>query len=309
MRFDGQVAVVTGAGKGLGRAYAELLAERGAAVVVNNRPPRGDAPSTLERVVQGIRSAGGTAIANHEAMGEPGAGARVVADALDHFGRIDVVIANAGASAPRAFHHEDLDDVRATIDAHLWGTVELVHAALGAMRAQHYGRILVTSSSAALHGDAGFVAYATAKAALHGFVGSLAKEVARAGIAINAIVPFARTSMTEGLFDSGVFPEGAAEVLDVGTVAAAAVWLVSASCARNGEMWIVGGRQLRRAATVVSPGTLLDADPITPEAVAARAERVVIDGSATTYASGAELLQDIARASLSVEEQSTLDER
>src|SRR5262245_5811238 len=123
IRFDGRSVVVTGAGKGLGRAYAETLAARGASVLVNNRAHAGDDVPAAESVARAIRAAGGRAVANFDAVEAPGAGARIIEAALSAFGRVDVVIANAGISAPAAFHREALEDIRALVEVNLFGAI------------------------------------------------------------------------------------------------------------------------------------------------------------------------------------------
>lgn len=297
IEFTDQVAIVTGAGKGLGRSYAEGLARRGAAVLVNNRRHPGETLGSAGEVVAAIREAGGSAAASYEPVDQPGAGKRIVDAALATFGRIDLVVANAGVSDPVAFHRESLDHVRRMLDVNLVGVIELVHAALPVLREQRFGRIVVMTSSAALYGDAGFVSYATAKAGLVGFVAALAQESARAGITINAILPFAHTPMTRGLFESGAFPAEAAEVLGAGRVTSLVLWLLSRDCDQSGRVWVAGGRVFRRAVTGLSPGILLDGD-VSPEMLAARAAEIADPDNPAIYASGAEMLQDIARVSL-----------
>jgi NAD(P)-dependent dehydrogenase (short-subunit alcohol dehydrogenase family) len=297
LRFDGQVAVVTGAGKGLGRAYAEALAARGASVLVNNRRHEGEHEGSAGAVAAGIRARGGRAVANHEPADEPGSGQRIVEAAMEAFGRLDVVIPNAGIAAVAAFHKMTLARIDEVFAVNVRGALELVHAALPLLREQRSGRILMTTSSAALYGDAGFGAYAAAKSAMIGFVASLALETARAGIGVNAILPFAHTPMTTGLLESDAFPEGSASVLEPAAVASLATWLVSAECHRTGEVWLAGGRAFRRAAVVVSPGVVLDGE-ITAERIAASADEIARLDGAGTSASGQALLDDLARRSL-----------
>ena len=297
LRFDGQVAVVTGAGKGLGRAYAEQLAARGAAVLVNNRRHAGEVEGSAGEVAAAIRRLGGRAAANYEAADAPGSGQRIVEAALEEFGRIDVVIPNAGIAAVAAFHKMTLERIDEVFAVNLRGALEVVHAALPHLRGQGSGRILMTTSSAALYGDAGFVVYAAAKSALLGFVASLALESTRAGVGVNAILPFAHTPMTEGLFRGDAFPEGAAGVLDPASVASLATWLVSRECDRTGEVWLAGGNAFRHAAILVSPGVVVDGG-VTAEAIAERADEIADLAGGDTYPSGQALLDDLARRAL-----------
>jgi NAD(P)-dependent dehydrogenase (short-subunit alcohol dehydrogenase family) len=297
IEFRDQVAIVTGAGKGLGRSYAEALACRGAAVLVNNRRHPGESLGSADEVVAAIREAGGAGAASYEAVDQPGAGKRIVDTALAAFGRLDLVVANAGISDPVAFHKEPIDHVRRLLDVNLFGAIELVHAALPILREQRFGRIVVMTSSAALYGDAGFVSYAAAKAGLVGFVAALAHEALRVGVTINAILPFAHTPMTRGLFEAGHFPAEAAEALGVGPVTSLALWLLSRDCDRTGQVWVAGGRVFRRAVMGLSPGIVMDGD-VSPERVAARAAEIAAPGTPSIYVSGAEMLEDIARVSL-----------
>jgi NAD(P)-dependent dehydrogenase (short-subunit alcohol dehydrogenase family) len=297
LRFDGQVAIVTGAGKGLGRAYAEQLAARGAAVLVNNRRHPGETRGTAGEVAEGFRAAGGRAVANYEPADAPGSGVRIVAAALEEFGRVDVVIPNAGIAAVAAFHKMSAERIDEVFAVNLRGSLEVVHAALPHLREQGRGRILLTTSSAGLYGDAGFAAYAAAKSALLGFAASLAQETARVGITVNVVLPFAHTPMTEGLLQGDAFPAGSAAALDPASVASLAVWLVSRECTRTGEVWLGGGRAFRRAAIVVSEGVVLEGE-VSAEAIAACADQIADLDGASGYPSGQALLDALARSSL-----------
>ena len=292
--FHGRVAIVTGSGKGLGRSHAEALAARGAAVLVNNRTHPGQ-PSTADAVVAGIRANGGRAVSNHESVDGAGAGERMVEAALDAFGRVDLVVANAGWSDPAAFHRESAEHIQRMFQVNTLGVLDLVHAALPHLRGQEYGRIVVSTSSAAVFGDAGFVSYATAKAALIGFVGALAQESNRAGITVNALLPFAYTPMTEGLFEGPAFPEGVGAAMTPQAVTDMLVWLLSEECRETGQVWVAGGRVYRKVVTQVSRGVVLDAGG-TAEDVAAQSSAIADGGGAVGYDSGADLLRALAGA-------------
>jgi NAD(P)-dependent dehydrogenase (short-subunit alcohol dehydrogenase family) len=207
------------------------------------------------------------------------------------------VIANAGVSRVAAFHKTTLAEVDDLMAVNLRGALEVVHAALPSLRDQRGGRVLLTTSSTALYGDAGFVAYAAAKSGVIGFVAALARECVRAGIGVNAVLPFAHTPMTDALFAGDAFPAGSADVLGPGPVASLAAWLVSESCSRTGEVWVAGGPVVRRAAVVVSRGVDLTGE-VTPEAIAAQADAIADLTGAQTYPSGEALLDDIARRAL-----------
>lgn len=292
--FHGRVAIVTGAGKGLGRSHAEALASRGASVLVNNRIRPGH-PSSAESVVAAIRAAGGRAVAHHDAVDAPGAGERMVTAALDAFGRVDLVVANAGWSDPMAFHRESGEHVRQMVAVNTLSVLDLVHAALPHLRAQNYGRIVVSTSSAAVFGDAGFVSYATAKAALIGFVKALAQESRRVGITVNALLPFAHTPMTDGLFQGTAFPEGTGAVMAPQAVTDMLVWLLGEDCAETGQVWVAGGKVFRKVVTQVSRGVVLGAD-CTAEEVAAKSSVIADATDAVGYDSGADLLGALAEA-------------
>lgn len=295
--FHGRVAIVTGAGKGLGRSHAQALARRGAAVVVNNRRRPGEVCSA-DATVAAIQAAGGRAVANYESVDSPGAGKRLVAAALEAFGGLDLVIANAGWSEPVAFHRETAEHTRRMIDINTVSVLDLVRAALPHLRAQKFGRIVVCTSSAALYGDAGFVSYATAKAALIGFVAALAQESARVGVTINALLPFARTPMTDGLFSGDTFPDGTGAVMTPEAVSNVLVYLLSEQCHESGQTWLAGGTVVRKAMTHITPGIVVDRGEITPELVAARVDEIANPTGAVDYPNGAALLTAMAEYSL-----------
>jgi NAD(P)-dependent dehydrogenase (short-subunit alcohol dehydrogenase family) len=293
IRFDDQVALITGAGKGLGRAYAEALAERGARIVVNNRrhPEDGDRGSADE-VADAIRARGGEAVADDESVEAQGAGIRMVEHALDRFGRLDVLVCNAGGGRASMFHKASLESVREQIEINLMGTLAPIHAALPHMRKAGYGRILTTTSNAGMFGAVGWAAYAASKSAMHGFVPSISDENRRRGVQINAILPFAHTALTGGLFAASEYPEGTEGRLRTEIVAALALWLVSRECDLSGEILLGGGRVFRRARMVQTRGVELD-DP-TPERIAERADAICDMDELILDADTPTLLRDIA---------------
>src|SRR5678815_3544740 len=176
IRFDERVAIVTGAGKGLGRSYAIYLAARGARVVVNNRRRSNSEPSSADEVVQAIRQAGGQAIANYDSVEDPAAGARIVQQAVDAWGRVDILINNAGVDQRSTFHKVSVEQFRQIFDINFYGSLYVTHAAYARMRAVGYGRIVVSTSVAGLYGLHGLTAYSASKAALIGFMRTLAME-------------------------------------------------------------------------------------------------------------------------------------
>lgn len=245
--FHGRVAIITGAGKGLGRAYALHLAARGAAVVVNNRrhPGEAEGETSAARVVAEIQGAGGRAVANHDAVQAEGAGESMVRQALDAFGRLDVVVANAALPQEASFHKLTLAQLQEIIDVGFGGTLALFHAAWPVLRAQRYGRLVATSSSAGRYGNHGLSAYAASKGAIEMLMRSLAAEGAAHGIRCNAISPYALSQMTEKHLSPGL-----ARRLSPESVAPMVAWLASEACSANGEVIVAGGGRFARGASV-----------------------------------------------------------
>jgi len=206
--FNGRVAIVTGAGGGLGRLHALALAERGARVVVNDLggavDGSGGSATAAERVVEEIRARGGQAIASGASVTDAQAMQAMVQQALDTWGRVDVLVCNAGILRDKSFAKMDLADFRLVLDVHLMGAVHLVKAAWPHLVAQKYGRILMTTSSTGLYGNFGQSNYGAAKLALVGLMQTLALEGAKHDIRVNCLAPTAATRMTEGLLPPDV---------------------------------------------------------------------------------------------------------
>jgi NAD(P)-dependent dehydrogenase (short-subunit alcohol dehydrogenase family) len=258
-----RVAIVTGAGTGLGRAYALRLAADGLRVIVNNRRREVDdhGRGSADRVVEEILASGGEAVANHEDVCADGAGERMVAQALATWGRLDVLVNNAGVDQHAAFHRIDLATFRSIFDVNFLGTLQVTHAAWAHMRQAGHGRVLVSTSSAGLHGLHGLSAYAAAKAALIGLARTLAAEGADRDLFCNAIAPYAATRMTAAHVDEALRlrmgPERVAPLVSA---------LVSEQSRVNGQVIVVGQGWARRAATVeleplvrIGPGAPADA--------------------------------------------------
>jgi NAD(P)-dependent dehydrogenase (short-subunit alcohol dehydrogenase family) len=203
IRFDDQVAIVTGAGGGLGRQHALELARRGAKVVVNDlggsMDGSGGSSAAAQAVVDEIKAAGGEAIANGSSVTDDAGVAHMVKQAMDTWGRIDVLIANAGILRDKSFSKMELADFELVLNVHLMGTVKPTKAVWEIMRAQNYGRIVVTTSSSGLYGNFGQSNYGAAKLGIIGFMNTIKLEGAKNDIHINAISPVAATRMTEGL--------------------------------------------------------------------------------------------------------------
>lgn len=252
LRFDDRVAVVTGAGRGLGREYALLLASRGAAVVVNDvgGSLTGDGADTgpAAEVVAEIEAAGGTAIACTDSVATREGGAAIINTALERFGRIDVLIHNAGNVRRAPLAQMSYDDFEAVLDVHLRGAFHVVRPAFPAMLDAGYGRIVLTSSIGGLYGNHDVANYAVAKAGIIGLSQTAAIEGAAANVTCNVIVPAAVTRMAEGI-DTSAYPPMGAEL-----VAPTVAWLAHESCSVTGEMLVALAGRVARAAVVESPG-------------------------------------------------------
>jgi len=236
LRFDHRVAVVTGAGRGLGRAYAHLLAARGAKVVVNDPGVslQGDGSDIgpAEAVVAEISAAGGEAVANTDSVATAEGGESIIRAALERFGRIDILIHNAGIVRRAPLREMSVEDFNDVLDVHLRGGFHVVRAALSPMCEAGYGRIVLTSSCSGLYGNALVANYATAKTGLIGLSNVAAIEGAEFGVKCNLILPGAVTRMAEGL-DTSAYPP-----MDPELVAPAVGWLAHENCSITGE-WLV----------------------------------------------------------------------
>jgi NAD(P)-dependent dehydrogenase (short-subunit alcohol dehydrogenase family) len=259
--FTGRVAVITGAGGGLGRAHALALAERGVKVVVNDL-------GNAEAVVDEITPAGGEAVADNADISDAAAAAALVETAVRRWGRIDILINNAGILRDKSFAKMDLADFRSVVDVHLMGSVNCTKAAWHYMVDQGYGRILMTTSASGIYGNFGQANYGAAKSALVGLTNVLAIEGARKGIKVNALAPTAATQMTDGLID-----EDAAAKLAPETVSPGAVFLVSQDAPT--------GVILGAGAGVFAVSRMLEAEPValpqeelTAEGIAARWDEI-----------------------------------
>ncbi len=251
-RFDDRVAVVTGAGRGLGRAYARLLAERGAKVVVNDHGGSlaGDGADAgpAEQVADTIRLAGGEAVASAASVATRDGADAIIETALDHYGRIDILIHNAGNVRPGSLKEMSYEDFDAVLDVHLRGAFNVVRRAFPAMCAAGYGRIVLTSSIGGLYGNRNVANYAAAKAGVIGLSHVAAIEGAADGVTSNVIVPAAVTRMAEGI-DTSAYPPMGPEL-----VAPVVGWLAHESCSVSGELFIALAGRVARAVIAESPG-------------------------------------------------------
>jgi NAD(P)-dependent dehydrogenase (short-subunit alcohol dehydrogenase family) len=270
LRFDDRVAVITGAGRGLGRSYAMLLASRGAKIVVND--PGGTLKGTAidngpaQEVVEAIKAAGGEAIACTESVATAQGGEAIIRSALDHYGRIDILIHNAGIVRPGSLKEMSLADFDAVVDVHLKGAFHVVRSAFPHMCAAHYGRIVLTSSIGGLYGNRAIANYAVSKAAMIGLSNVAAIEGAAEGVKSNVIVPAAVTRMAEGI-DTSAYPPMSPDL-----VAPVVGWLAHETCSISGEMLISIAGRVARAFIAESPGVYRGEWSI--EEVAGQMERI-----------------------------------
>jgi len=244
--FDNKVVAITGAGKGLGRAYAHHFAALGARVVLNNRSHEGEQKSSADLVVEEIVSAGGDAIAEYSSVEDRKAGDRLLACALKHYGRLDCLVANAGVIENRSFRKQSLEQFREVLEINLMGTVNVVHPIFRHMCERGGGHIVVSTSSAGLFGEFGLPAYSTAKSAVIGLMRSLNLEGAPKDVWVNAIAPYAATQMT-----ASHLPDGVSAGLDPAHVASVVAWLTSRAI--GGEILVAGGGHVARARMKTSP--------------------------------------------------------
>jgi NAD(P)-dependent dehydrogenase (short-subunit alcohol dehydrogenase family) len=289
-----RVVIVTGAGRGLGRAYALDLAARGQRVVVNNRRRQVDdlGLGSAQHVVREIREAGGEAVASEDDVCDPASGTRLVQCALETWGRLDALVANAGVDQHKAFHRIGLDEFLEIFDVNFLGTLRVTHAAYTHMRERGHGRIVVSSSSAGLHGLHGLSAYAASKAALIGLMRSLAGEGRSRDVLCNAVAPYAATRMTEKHAHTRLLAAMRPE-----HVAPLVALLVSERCPISGQIVVAGGGYFRRAAMVEGPG-IAYADPagVTPAALELDLGRLLSLEGAREFADALLAFDDFSRA-------------
>jgi len=243
--FDGKVAIVTGAGGGLGRAHALELAARGARVVVNDiggaRDGSGSDTGPAQRVVDEIVAAGGEAVADTNTVATPEGGEAIVQTALDTFDGLHIVINNAGILRDKTFLNMTPEMVDAVIDVHLKGAFNVTRPAWARLREQGYGRVLNTSSNSGILGNFGQSNYGAAKMGLVGLTRVLAAEGAKYDIKVNALAPLAWTRMTEDIFGGGIGEQIRPEL-----VTPVAVWLVHQDCPVTGEIYSAAGGRVAR---------------------------------------------------------------
>ena len=272
IQFHNRVAIVTGAGGGLGRQHALALAARGARVVVNDlggaRDGTGGCDAAAESVAQEIRAAGGVAIANGASVTDAAAVEAMVKQAVDAWGRVDILVNNAGNLRDKTFAKMRVEDFRAVIDVHLMGAVNCTKAVWDVMRAQSYGRIVMTTSASGLYGNFGQANYSAAKMALVGLMQTLALEGARHDIRVNCLAPTAATRMTEG-----IMPETMSRLMEPAAATPGLIYLVSDD-APTRAILCAGAGSYARAYVTLTPGVFLGNGEDAAERVAARFDAI-----------------------------------
>jgi NAD(P)-dependent dehydrogenase (short-subunit alcohol dehydrogenase family) len=288
VRFDDRVAVVTGAGGGLGREYALLLASRGCKVVVNDlggaMDGTGEGKTMAEQVVQEIKDAGGEATPNYDSVAEWDGAQNIIKTAIDAYGKIDILVNNAGILRDKSFLKMEMEDYQKVIAVHLNGSFFCTKAAWPHMRENAYGRIVSATSAAGVYGNFGQANYGAAKMGIVGLAHVLKQEGAQYNIMANIIIPIAGTRMT-----ATVLPPNIVEVLKPEFVAPMVVWACSENNTNSGYMFVAGGGYYSRAAVVEGPGVFMDIkQPITLEMIDENIDGITTLEGAKPYSNATE---------------------
>lgn len=294
IRYDGKVAIVTGAGNGLGRSHALELAKRGAKVVVNDLGGTvdgsgGNSEASLA-VVAEIEAMGGEAMAHGANVANFEQVQDMVKQTVDKWGRVDILVNNAGILRDKSFGKGTMDDYRLVVDVHLMGSVYCTKACWDIMKEQNYGRIVVTTSSSGLYGNFGQTNYGSAKMGVIGMMNTLAQEGAKNNIKINALAPTAGTRMTEGLI-----PEKSFELLTPETVTPAVLFLVSED-APTRTILGAGAGSFAVAKIVETEGMYLPDDQQTPEGIAANWDAISNGGERVLQAGFEQTIKMVGKA-------------
>jgi NAD(P)-dependent dehydrogenase (short-subunit alcohol dehydrogenase family) len=295
LSFENQVVIVTGAGNGLGKSHALAFARRGASVVVNDlggaRDGTGGSSAAAQAVVDEIEAAGGKALANGANVADVDQVEEMVAAAIERWGRVDVLVNNAGILRDKTFAKMPLADFELVLEVHLQGSVNCTKAVWEHMRERQYGRIVMTSSSSGIYGNFGQTNYGAAKMGLVGFMNSLALEGQKYGICVNALAPIAATRMTEDLMPSNVL-----EMLQPEAVTPAVVFMASKD-APTRQIIAAGAGVFARVAIQETPGVFLPQEARDAEHVAAAWGQIAdTEGQQELKAGGEQTMKFLARA-------------
>ena len=295
IRFDNRVAIVTGAGNGLGRAHALLLASRGAKVVVNDPggavDGKGGGHAAADKVVDEIKKAGGQAVASYDSVADAKAAANIVKTAVNSFGTVDIVVNNAGVLRDKTFHNMTVEDFDFVVKVHFLGTAYVTHAAWPILRAKAYGRVVVTSSNSGIYGNFGQSNYAGAKLAVVGFMNALRLEGQKYNIMVNALAPVAGTRMTESLMTPEVL-----EKLRPEYVSPMVAYLCSEQCQRTGGIWSAGAGYFARIEYREAPGVRIQGRAPTIEDVEGNIDKIADLSTNKVYRTSSEEVQAVVGA-------------
>ncbi|MFL6603440.1 MAG: SDR family NAD(P)-dependent oxidoreductase [Steroidobacteraceae bacterium] len=281
--FGGRVAIVTGAGRGMGRSHAKMLASRGARVIVNDLPAAAGEESAASAVVREITAKGGKAVANHASVVD--SGREIVQAAIDAFGRLDIVVCNAGVMSSASFGDGDPEEWQRVFNIHFGGTVGVLRPAWPHLVRSGTGRIITISSSGML-GNAGITSYGSAKAGIFGLTRSLACEGLASGIMANCIFPTARTRMADTIDDPAILST-LEKYFQPEHVSAMVVWLTHQDTHVTNQAFQVSGGRAGRLTMAAAPTVRVNES--TPEAWAQNEAKLMADGPLTPYTSTAEM--------------------
>jgi NAD(P)-dependent dehydrogenase (short-subunit alcohol dehydrogenase family) len=297
IRLDNRVAIVTGAGGGLGRAHALLLASRGAKVVVNDLggsvDGSGASSKAADKVVDEIKAAGGQAVANYDGVDTAEGAAKMVATAKQAFGKLDIVINNAGILRDVSFVKMTDDDWNKVLQVHLTGSYNVTKAAWPLLRENSYGRVVFTTSAAGLYGNFGQANYSAAKLGIVGLCKTLAQEGAKYNIKSNVIAPIAKSRMTET-----IMPPNILEKLLPEFVSPLVAYLASEQLEDNAQIYAVGGGYISRVAIVEAEGVYIKPDALTVEAVAEQWKKINDLSKAQAFGSAMEAAGGVMKAAM-----------
>ena len=295
INFDGRVAVITGAGNGLGRSHALFLASRGAKVVVNDLggsvAGTGGSSAAADSVVAEIQAAEGEAVANYESVATEEGGRNIIKTALDAFGTVDILINNAGNVRDKSFAKMALEDFRSLMEVHVMGAVYCTHAAWPVMKEKSFGRIVMTTSASGLYGNHGHTNYGAAKMALVGFMNALKEEGRRYNIAVNAIAPMAATRMSQE-----AMTEEFVTVTRPEFVTAMVAWLCAPENDASGHIIEGGAGYYAKVEVREAAGALFGTDTVpSPEQIRDRYSEITDMSNASPFSNASEMIRKVFR--------------
>ena len=298
IRFDNRVAIVTGAGGGLGRAHALLLAARGAKVVVNDLggtvDGSGASSKAADKVVEEIKAAGGQAVGNYDGVDTQEGADKIIATAKEAFGKVDIVVNNAGILRDVSFVKMTEDDWAKVLKVHLSGSMYVTKAAWPHLRESNYGRVVFTTSAAGLYGNFGQANYSAAKLGIVGLAKTLSHEGAKYNIKSNVIAPIAKSRMTETIMPPDILNKLLPEY-----VSPLVAYLCSEGLAESAQIYAVGGGYFSRVAIVEAAGVGIAVDKITPEAIADRWNDINDLSKATPFSNAMEAAGNVMKVAMS----------